>query len=601
MSKRSPLAAFIAAVLLTGIAGAASAQTTTAPTTAPTADKVVFTIGTLTDMVSPNPLKATGVSDYETFMLAYDMLFNFSSADLTPTDGLAYWPPTHSADGKTWTFKIRSGVMWSDGTPLTAHDIAFTYNFINEKGLGAFKQELGSLPAKNAFEAPDDTTLIWHMAKPSLTPEHPPYVPIIPEHIWGKYMGDQYTSKDIKEVPNVPAVGSGPFVLTSWTQGQGWTMEANMSYWGGAPHVDEIDFRVYDGPEALKLALINGEIDAAEALPPGIFDQLQGQPNIATNVGPSGTMDDLAFNFVGKADPSLQNLDVRQAIAYSIDKQAIVDRVMLGYATPGNSVVLPQSARWRWQPDPTQVIGYDPAKAKTLLDQAGYKDVNGDGFRETPGGDPWTLEVLTISDWPNSVDEGKLIVGWMNDIGIKTTIKTVSTSKGYDLWYAQDFDMYVWGWTENVDPDFILSIFTSQQCGWWSDGCWKNATYDSLYQKQRTTISEADRQATVNQMQQMLYEQNPMVVLLYKNDLQAYRSDLFTDFVKTPQPQGYIFYGWSAVSEISVRPVSAASGSSDASSGGGGIPAWVWIALVVVAIVLIVVVMRRGKRSADKE
>ena len=224
MSKRSPLAAFIAAVLLTGIAGAASAQTTTAPTTAPTADKVVFTIGTLTDMVSPNPLKATGVSDYETFMLAYDMLFNFSSADLTPTDGLAYWPPTHSADGKTWTFKIRSGVEWSDGVPLTAKDIAFTYNFINEKGLGAFKQELGSVPDKNAFEAPDDTTLIWHMDKPSLTPEHPPYVTILPEHVWSKFWKSDAAT--IKEYKNVPAVGSGPFVLTSWTQGQGWTMDA---------------------------------------------------------------------------------------------------------------------------------------------------------------------------------------------------------------------------------------------------------------------------------------------------------------------------------------------------------------------------------------
>ena len=379
-------------------------------------------------------------------------------------------------------------------------------------------------------------------------------------------------------------------------------MEANKSYWGGAPHVDEIDFRVYDNPEALKLALINGEVDAAEALPPAIFDQLQGQPNIATNVAPPVTMDDLAFNFVGNADPSLKDLDVRQAIADSIDTQALVERVMLGYATPGDSVIFPQYTRWRWQPDATQVVGSDPEKAKLLLDQAGYKDVNGDGFRETPNGDPWSLEVLTISDWPNSVDEGKLIVGWMNDVGIKTSIKTVSTSKAYDLWAAGDFDMYVWGWQPNVDPDFILSIFTSQQCGWWSDGCWKNTTYDNLYEQQKTTIDEAERKATVTEMQQLLYEQVPMVVLLYKNDLQAYRSDRFTDFVKTPQPSGSIFYGWSAVSEISLRPVSASGSTAADTESGGGVPVWVWLAIALVVILLVgVSLTRRRKRAADTE
>ena len=82
-------------------------------------------------------------------------------------------------------------------------DIAFTYNFINEKGLGAFKQELGSVPDKNAFEAPDDTTLIWHMDKTSLTPEHPPYIPILPEHVLAalnqKRRGDAQTLEKSKQ------------------------------------------------------------------------------------------------------------------------------------------------------------------------------------------------------------------------------------------------------------------------------------------------------------------------------------------------------------------------------------------------------------------
>jgi len=583
MPKRRSLALAVGLLLAAAALpwGSASAQS-------PTARKVTFTMGTLEDLVSPNPFKATGGSDFETLFLAYDMLYNFGQQDLSPVAGLAYYPPEESADGKTWTFKIRPGVKWSDGVPLTAKDIAFTYNFINEQHLSVFAPELGNSLSKDALEAPDDTTLIWHMEEPSLAPLHPPWVPILPEHVWSKYWGKE--NRTISEVPNVPAVGSGPFVLTEWQQGRYWKMEANKDYWGGAPPVDEVVFRVYDTPEALKLALMTGEVDAADGLPPTIFQGLLDQPNIVANVASPRWWDDLAFNFEGTADPSLHNEKVRLAVAYSIDKQAIVDRVFLGFGTPGTTIISPVVTRWHWEPP-----------AEQLLDQAGYEDVNRDGFRETPNGEPWQLQVTTITDWSSSVPEGKLIAGWMNDIGIKTSTKAVSEAKATDLWWQQDFDMYVWGWGTTPDPQFYLSIFTTDQCLQWSDGCYSDPAYDKMYEEQTTAADLADRQRIVDQMQQFIYEKNPLVALVYENDLQAYRNDRYTGFVKQPEPNGAWFYTLGNWSYLNIRPVKASASAKEA---GGGTNAGIWVGVgvaLLLVLVALVVLRRRSRRQEEVE
>jgi len=595
MSKRSSLVVAMGLAMVATVFSPSAVSAQEAPT-----DKITFTMGTLEDLISPNPFKAVGGSDYEVLFLAYDMLFNFSQTTMEPASGLAFFPPERSADGKTWTFKIREGVKWSDGQPLTAKDIAFTYNFINEKRIPAFDDYLGDPLNKNAFEAPDDTTLIWHMDKPTLSPLTPPWIPIVPEHIWGKFMPHQYDFKTIKEFADLPAVGSGPFVLTEWQANRFWTMEANKGYWGGSPTIDEVVFRVYDTPEALKLALLGGEVDAAEALPPTIFQSLQNEENITLNVSRAGWFDNLAFNFEGTADPALQNEDVRLAIAYAIDRQALVDRVTLGYGSAGDSVILPTHSRYRWQPTGDDVIGYDPEKAKQLLDQAGYKDTNGDGFRETPSGDPWQLQVLTIVDWNYSVPEGKLISGWMNDVGIKTTVKSVTEAKALDLWYAQDFDMYVWAWGTDPDPDFILSIFTTDQCLSWSDGCYSDPVYDKMYLQQRYATDETKREEIIKQMQQYLYEMNPEIILLYENDLQAYRNDRFTGFVKQPEPAGAIFYQMGAYSYLSIRPVEAVS-PTGMRRVGIRVDLLVGVVVVLLLVAAAIVVMRRGKSGGERE
>ena len=591
MFEHRVIAVVLALVVILGVTGGAAAQEAS-PAPSPS-EKTTLVIGTDMDMTSANPFKTAQPSEWETYVLDYDFLFNFSRDTLVATSGLASYPADVSADGKTWTFNIRSDVTWSDGVPLTAHDIAFTYNTIFKNGLSSYMPYIGD-PA--SFSAPNDTTFVWKMKTPSTAPLGPPDVPILPEHIWSEYASSR---TKLKEFGNVPMVSSGPFHLTEWTEGQSWTMEANKSYWGGAPHVDQITFRVYNTPEALGLALKTGEVAAADSLSPTIFKNLQDDPNITTIVGAGSVWDDLAFNFEGTADPSLHDLNVRQAIEYSINKQALVDRVWMGYGSVGTSVIPPLFSQWAWQPSASETIGFDPEKAKSLLDQAGYKDIDGDGFRETPSGDPWSLEVVAITDYLESVPEAKLISGWMNDVGIKTSIKAVSQAKVTDLWFAQDFDMYVWGWPVEPDPGPVLSAFTTDQCGWWSDGCWSDSAYDELFKQQQAATDLAKRQALVTQMQQMLYEQAPSIPLVYVASLQAYRNDMFTGYVKSPQLNGYIFYGFNSDSERSIRPV-AVSTSTSSSSSSSGIPVWIWIVVGLVVVVLGAVLVSRRKRAGGE-
>ena len=224
LSLRRLLAIGAVLALTIGIGGSALAQDTG------TDEKLILNVGLTEDFVSPNPFVACCTADYEMLFLNYDMLLNFDPVDLTPAPGLAT-ECTSTSDHMTYTCDIREGVMWSDGQPLTAEDIAFTYTFIVEnKGTSVFGDYF---PFEPTFEAPDATTLIWHSQKPTFAPEIPPWVYILPKHIWEPL--DGASAQEIKGFKNVPSVGSGAFNLVEWEPGKFFRMEANKDYWYGTP------------------------------------------------------------------------------------------------------------------------------------------------------------------------------------------------------------------------------------------------------------------------------------------------------------------------------------------------------------------------------
>jgi peptide/nickel transport system substrate-binding protein len=169
----------------------------------------------------------------------------------------------------------------------------------------------------------------------------------------------------------------------------------------------------------------------------------------------------------------------------------------------------------------------------------------------------------------------------------------MTDAKLFDQWYGFDWDLIIYSWGTGPDPDFLLSSFTSGQCGYWSDTCYSNPRYDDLYREQQTELDESARQETVAQMQQILYEDTPEIVLWYPNSFEAWRADRWEGFLRWPEPDGIVLYG-NTYSVMNMRPVSDAP-ASDASD--SGLPAIVWIGGLVLLVVAVgaVVLMRRRR------
>jgi peptide/nickel transport system substrate-binding protein len=582
--SKATMALVLAAVTM-AVAGSAQAQSSTPAVDEP----VTFTVGVTYDLNSANPFKQIDAAESFLYGLMYDSLLQLGQADYETEPSLAESWET-SEDGLTWTFTLREGLEWSDGTPLTAQDFVWAGEFTMENDMSAWSD---SYRFTESLEAPDDRTLVWKTTRPTLIPGLPGYALALPEHVWG-----EMSVKEVREFRNYPdAVVSGPFELVEWEPGEFWRVEAREDYWAGAPHLDEIVFRVYNNDESVVQALLKGEIDSTYIPTAGLYEQVVDEPGVGSAVTSAEAFHQMSFNIVddpkSTAHPAVLDPVVREAIAWAIDKETLVDRVMRGYATPGTTPIVPLYDFWHWEPPSDVKIGFDPAEATRLLDEAGYVDTDSDGIREMPGGgDPLEWRMFLASSDPDAIKAAPFIQGWLRDIGVQTSIKSMTDSKLYDQWYGFDWDLIVYSWGTNPDPDFILSSFTSDQCGYWSDTCYANPEYDKLYLEQQTALDEAERQSIVHEMQQMIYEDTPEIVLWYPNGFEAWRADRWTGFERWPEPDGVVFWG-NPYSALSVRPLANAPAAAAADT---GLPAGVWIggaAVVALGIGAVVLVRRR--------
>jgi peptide/nickel transport system substrate-binding protein len=609
--------AALGSFLAVSLAGTALAQSSSSSAPSPASNtKITFIEGSTNDISTVNPWLALETPEYEVLSLNFDMLLNFDKANLAASPGLAtQW--TQSPDGLSWTFTIRDGVTWHDGTPLTANDIAYTYNTTLDCQLGNSLDYL--VPDfTDKIEATNDTTLVWTMKTPNTAPLRPPWVYIVPEHLWSDKSCSEIKKAAFFEDGEM--VGSGPFEMTSWVKGESWTMTANPNYWAGAPHIDQFVVKKYNNNEAMITALKNGEVDYIgndSAIPVDLFNQLQsegGSQGITTHVGPLTQFDQLSFNMCdpnaadaapycaktgSSGNPALRDPDLRKAIEMAIDRNTIISRVYQGYAQPGTTVVPPYASQYHT--DPTTPIGFDIAGANALLDQAGYVDTDGDDIRndKANGGENLDFRFILRSESGVQPQLGNYISGWLKQIGIGTKTEILTDSKLVDAWYANDYDLYIWGWAPDPDPDFILSTFTSGQCGSWSDTCYSNPEYDKLYKDQSTVTSQDQRVQIIQQMQNIVYTDTPEIVLDYYNSLEAYNSARWQGLEDnvSPQPEGFLWGQYTPYSALTLAPRASAPATSSE-----GIPAIAWVGIIAVAgIVIAGVIGVSRRRSASDE
>jgi peptide/nickel transport system substrate-binding protein len=590
--RRASLVLAATVLIVVGLAGAGFGQSASPD------EKITFHVGLINDIVSPNPFKACCSAEYEMMLLNYNMLFGFKREDLTPVPELAT-ECTPSSDAMTYTCNIRDDVMWHDGEKLTSRDIAFTYRFILDNELSVFTDYL---PYNPTFETPDDTTLIWKSEEPTFAPTLPPYIPIIPEHIWAPLDGKP--AKQIKGFENIPAVGSGPFQLVEWEPDQFFRMEARPGNLFGTSTIDEVVYQIFQNKEAEVQALRAGQIDYAYDLSPTLYKSLQGVENIKTIHDSPSYYTNFAWNFGGQgpdADPhpAIHDLALRQAVAHATDKQAIVDVVWQGAALTGDSILKPSNGFWYLDIPQEDEYDFNIDEANQILDDAGYTKRTPDGIRIDPkSGEPLSFDILPVTDQEGATETAELMKGWMEQIGIEFKLRPVSETKAYVEWEAGTFDAYLWSWGGDPDPDFNMSIYITSQCLGWSDGCYSNKTLDDLYAEQRTTFDKNERKQIVDEFQRVAYEEVPEMVLAYPQILAAYRTDKFEGYVRSPADGSPIF-AWRVDSYMNLKPVTATSEGS----GGGGVSAGAWLIGIAVgglALAAGAVILNRRRNEEDE-
>jgi peptide/nickel transport system substrate-binding protein len=598
MKKLARAAALVLTMVFAGslTAGGALAQDEGADTST---EKLSFTVGMVNDAITFNPLTIIETPEYETVGTQYNYLLGYHQDTQEPVPEIGDMPE-RSEDGLTWTFHVPAGRTWSDGEPLTAEDVAYTYNLILDEGFSAFSDYL---PFTDEIVAPDPETLVWSTTKPTGAPLYPPAISILPEHMFSQFE-DKDAIKKWKGYEDPEPVTSGPFHMVEWVRGEFWRLEANPDYWQGAPNIDELRYQIFKNEESMVEALKQGQIDYAEDIPVNLAEQVANTPGITLHEAGQAYFVQMSFNMCtnevaycadnpSTGHPALLDQTVRDAVALAINKQELVEKVKRGYGEVGTTVTIPTN---KWHFDPENQYTQDVAAANAMLDEAGYEDTDGDGVREMPGGgEPLNFRFVVRTENPDTIRAGEFITAWLEQIGMSTETQPVTDTKLTDIWYANDYDLYIWGWGVEPDPDFQLSTYTTGQCGVWSDTCYSNPEYDKLYNKQRVAKTLEDRVAIVNQMQQIIYDEKPEIVLWYDTTLQAH-SNQWTGFVEQPQPQGFLLFQYGTYSYRNIRPA-AAAGASD----GGGPSPLLWVGLGALVVVVIVAIAVGRRRSEEDE
>lgn len=520
---------------------AAPGTTSVAPTEpAPSSEPVVLRFGWLNEVDTLNPAYAFLSTSYAVFDLVYSSLVKEGLDGKYYGDLALAW--SDSDDHLTWTFTLKDNIQWHTGEAFKAEDLAWCINEI----IGDPEGWATLVNYTNGFKevtAPDDKTI-------QIVLEYPiPNMEYRVSFLYAFYRPDYEpltTLEDLQNFQNENLIGTGAFKLNKFDKDNAVViLDVNPDFYDGRPVIDGVVFQNFDNSDALVQALKVGDVDALTNVPNSAFATVKTFDNVeAVNVA-GRSFDELILNSAAPdrdpaptGHPALRDPQVRLAIAHAINKQDLVDIVFQGLARPEWSIVAPQLSAGFWHDPSITDNEFNLEKANQILEAAGYAK-GADGVREKDGV-RIELRLQYDTDTPEYARNADLIAGWLGEVGIKATPEGMDYNTLVERTTGiGDFDLVIWGWGGDPDPDFILSIMLCEQfeVGGWSDSGYCNPEYDQLYLDQQQAATPEERQALIYQMQQLLFRDKPYIVLYDYDDLYAYRSDRFTNFqLDAPNP-----------------------------------------------------------------
>lgn len=359
-----------------------------------------------------------------------------------------------SEDGLTWTVKIRDDVSFTDGEPLTARDVAFTYNNVKEKS------SVNDFTMLKEAVAVDDVTVEFHMETPfSIWPYTMAIVGIVPEHAYDENYGQQ-------------PIGSGRYIMKQWDKGQQVIFEANPDYYGEEPKIKKLTVLFMEEDAALAAAMA-GQVDVAHTAASYSDQQLDGYGLLQV-----ASVDNRGFNLPATEEEEIDGLTVgnqvtsdiaiRRAINIGLDRQEMIDQVLNGYGTPAYSVC----DQMPWYNEEAQVE-YDLDGAKAILDEAGWTEGE-DGIRSKDG----VRAAFTLMFNPEDSVRQALaenVKNQLKELGIEVTTEGAGWDVAYDKAQSQAL---MWGWGAHTPMELYNIYHTSGEQGLAEYSPYANETVD---------------------------------------------------------------------------------------------------------------------------
>lgn len=551
-----------------------------------------LTIGILNKIDSLNPFRGISNEAYLFYTLVYDPLFAMDQ-DQNPTPDIAT-SATPNADGSAWTYTIRQGVKWSDGSDLTPADVAFTfnYNIRNFFQLWAYQPYVNTMlqcgggnPQCGAqVTGPNQVTLYFTGPFAPGRAFDAPY--ILKESQWtGIPLSDAQYRFD-----NPNPIGTGPFIADpgiygAWLNDTPLVLHRNANYWAGAPSIDTLVLRHFNDENAEVSALNAGEIDIAVLTAAGYdavtalnnpqIEQQEGLDVIQQWVDVGITQANTS-KARGALNPARFDINVRQAMAMSTDKNFILNQFYRGKGDVGTSLVSPIQPFWHYEPDASVLFPYSLQQANALLNATGYNAWTGGSFGN---GFRMADHAIYLPEAAITVPQGTVLSFTMvnrvespQEYAIATYLKQNWAHAGIDLTltqeqesametdvYAAKFDTYVWWWSSDPDPNYILSIQAGSTVSGWNDNFFDNSSYNYAYAQQLSSLNATTRQSWARQAQKIDYVAAPFLIVVYPYFEVAYWTDLWTgwgDMNAHPGRQVMAFYGKHPLF-LSLRPTGA--------------------------------------------
>jgi peptide/nickel transport system substrate-binding protein len=363
--------------------------------------------------------------------------------------------PSISADGLVITYNLREDLVWSDGTALTAADFVFTVDMILDTG--NIVDSTYPYDMLTSYEAVDDYTYVMTLSEPLASWFSAFNGYVLPKHVLEPVFEAEGTI-DNAEWNLAPTVGCGPFVFEEWETGSFISFVKNENFWGGEAKLDKVVFLIVPDDAAQTAAVLAGDADIAFWPPYDDIPKFQ-EAGLGVVTQASGYNEGWFFNMREMASPAIQDLQFRKALAMSIDREQLAADLRLGVVKVNDTF---------WDALPTYVSPdivpwpYDPDTAMALLDDAGYVDADGDGYRDYPDGSPLTISIGSTTKEVRVALQA-VVQQMLKDVGIN--LETVATDALFDS-YADggpaavgDLDIFEWSdapWFPDPESDYWL-------------------------------------------------------------------------------------------------------------------------------------------------